>query len=197
MDVFILYIIIIISAVFHEYGHGLMALELGDPTAKDSGRLTLNPIPHLDMFGTIIVPLLSLFSFGTFIGWAKPVPINPFFFKDRRNGILKVSIAGVAANFLLAIVFGAVIRLGSGSLSVVALNLLREVVIVNISLALFNLLPFPPLDGSNIFDELFPKAWASVMRLGIWGAVVAIFAASIFLPPLGGLLFKILTGQAY
>jgi Zn-dependent protease len=197
MDAFILYIIIIISAVFHEYGHGLMAFELGDPTAKDSGRLTLNPIPHLDIFGTIIVPLLSLFSFGTFIGWAKPVPINPFFFKDRRSGILKVSIAGVAANFLLAVIFGAMVRFGAGNLSLVALNLLKQVVIVNISLALFNLLPFPPLDGSNIFNELFPKAWASVMRLGILGAVVAIFSASIFLPPLGGLLFKILTGQVY
>ncbi|MCL4406398.1 MAG: site-2 protease family protein [Patescibacteria group bacterium] len=197
MDILVLYVIIILSAVFHEYGHGLMALELGDPTARNSGRLTLNPVPHLDMMGTVIVPLLSLFSFGSFIGWAKPVPINPLFFKDRRNGILKVSLAGVSANLLLAVVFGLLVRFGTSVLPVAAVVLLKEVVIVNISLALFNLLPFPPLDGSQIFYELFPKAWAGVMRLGFSGVILAILAASAILPPVGNLIFKLLTGQGY
>ena len=197
MDILVLYVIIILSAVFHEYGHGLMALELGDSTAKDSGRLTLNPVPHMDSVGTVIVPLTSLFLFGAFIGWAKPVPINPFFFKDRKNGILKVSLAGIAANLILAVMFGLFVRLGIGHFSMVAVNLLKEVVIINISLALFNLLPFPPLDGSKIFYELFPKAWSRVMHWGIWGLFAALFIASYFLPTIGALLFKIFTGQAY
>ncbi|HOB89723.1 MAG TPA: site-2 protease family protein [Candidatus Colwellbacteria bacterium] len=197
MDILVLYVIIILSAVFHEYSHGLMALELGDPTARDSGRLTLNPIPHLDMTGTVIVPLLSLFFFGSFIGWAKPVPVNPFLFKDQKNGILKVSVAGIAANMLLAAVFGLFIRLGTGYFSPVAIMLFEQVVIVNISLGLFNLLPFPPLDGSKIFHELFPRAWTNMMKLGAWGILLALFTAQIFLPAAGGLIFKLFTGQGY
>src|SRR3989344_5480704 len=105
-------IILLFSVVIHELSHGSVANSLGDPTAKYAGRLTLNPLPHLDMFGSIILPLL-LFISGSpvLVGWAKPVPINPYNFKDQKFGSFKVSIAGPLTNFALALVFGLAIRL--------------------------------------------------------------------------------------
>ena len=105
-----LYIIIIFSAIIHEYAHGWAALRQGDPTAKYAGRLTLNPLAHIDWWGTVLMPLLLLFTFGVFFGYAKPVPINPYNFRNQRRGIIYVSLAGVGANFLIALALGLFVR---------------------------------------------------------------------------------------
>src|SRR3989338_11622271 len=135
-----LYLVIIFSAVFHEYAHGWAAYQLGDTTAKDAGRLTLNPLRHLDPIGTVIIPLFLLFTSGIFIGWAKPVPYNPNNLRDQRYGNLKVAFAGPGANLLIALVLGFLIRFSPLYVSSVGfatpafLQLLAFVVYVNIFL---------------------------------------------------------------
>lgn len=163
MELIFLVIILIFSIVLHEVSHGTMANYLGDPTAKNSGRLTLNPIPHLDFLGSFIVPLImmtpAIFGARTFIfGWAKPVPINPHNFRDQKYGEAKVAIAGPLANFSLALVFGLSLRF----LPVVLVHsgliyLFSYIVYINIILAIFNLLPIPPLDGSHILFTFLSK----------------------------------------
>ena len=151
-----LYLVIIFSAVFHEYAHGWAAYQLGDTTAKDAGRLTLNPLRHLDPVGTVIIPLFLLFTSGIFIGWAKPVPYNPNNLRDQKYGNLKVGIAGPAANVLIALILGLFIRFFSGYLVItnilplIFFDFLALIAYINIFLALLNLIPLPPLDGSKI-----------------------------------------------
>ncbi|MFA4998750.1 MAG: site-2 protease family protein [Candidatus Paceibacterota bacterium] len=144
-------VVLFFSIVIHEIAHGSVASSLGDSTAKDSGRLTLNPLKHIDPFGTIVLPaLLLLFTFGRgpIFGWAKPVPVNPFNLRDQKWGMLKVSLAGPATNFLLAIIFGLLIRFIALPQS---LALLFGIISVyNFAWAIFNLIPIPPLDGSHI-----------------------------------------------
>jgi len=144
-------VVLFFSIVLHEIAHGSVAFHLGDPTAKNEGRLTLNPLKHIDLFGTIILPLLLLLSTGgrgPIIGWAKPVPINPFNFRDQKWGTLKVSVAGPATNFLLALIFGLAIRFLA--LPEDILLLFSVIVLYNFAWGIFNLLPFPPFDGSHI-----------------------------------------------
>ena len=191
-----LYVVIVLSAVFHEFAHALVAYRLGDTTAKDAGRLTLNPFVHLDPLGTVIVPLLLMFTSGIFIGWAKPVPYNPYALRDRKYGSLKVGIAGPLSNFIIAIVLGIIIRL-SGSFEVASpifLQFLGLIVSVNIFLAIFNLLPFPPLDGSKVFADLFPNVSRSFMQLGFLGIFIALFLAFFVLSPIADFLFWIIVG---
>lgn len=196
-----LYIVIIFSAVIHEFSHGWMAYRLGDSTAKNEGRLTLNPFVHLDPFGTVIIPLFLLFVSGIFIGWAKPVPYNPYNLRDKRFGSLKVGIAGPISNFLVAIVIGLILRffpaflLGIG-LSPIFLEFLSLIIYVNIFLGLFNLIPMPPLDGSKVLSDLFPNAWRSIMNLGFAGIFVALFLAMFILPPIAQFIFWLITGQS-
>lgn len=194
-----LYVVIVLSAVFHEYAHALVAYRLGDTTAKDAGRLTLNPLVHLDPFGTVIVPLLLLFTSGIFVGWAKPVPYNPYALSDRRYGSLKVGAAGPLSNLVIAVVLGIIIRLSFllGFASPTFLQFLGLIVYVNIFLALFNLLPFPPLDGSKIFADLFPGAWRSFMGLGFLGIFFALFLAFFILPPIADLIFRLIVGRGF
>lgn len=195
-----LYVIIIFSAVIHEFSHGWMAYRLGDSTAKDAGRLTLNPLVHLDPFGTIILPLFLLLTSGIFIGWAKPVPYNPYNLRDQKYGSLKVGIAGPASNFLVAIIIGLILRffpailLGAG-LPPVFLEFLAIIIYVNIFLGLFNLIPAPPLDGSKVLNDLFPHAWRTVMNLGFAGIFIALIAAFFLLPPIAQFIFWLITGQ--
>jgi Zn-dependent protease len=137
--------------VIHEIAHGSAALYLGDPTAKNEGRLSLNPLKHVDFFGTILLPLILLLATagrGPIFGWAKPVPINPFNFRDQKWGILKVSIAGPAMNFLIALIFGLAIRFVS--LPQTLLILFSIIAVYNFAWGIFNLVPIPPLDGSHI-----------------------------------------------
>jgi Zn-dependent protease len=151
-------IILLLSVILHELAHGYAALLFGDPTAKNSGRLTLNPLSHLDFFGSFLVPF-ALFIMtagqGPIFGWAKPVPVNPYNFKDQKNDMLKVSLAGPSANFLVAILFGLIIRFIPLSFSLV--QLLSIIVFYNFFWGLFNLVPIPPLDGSHILFSLLPE----------------------------------------
>ena len=154
-------IVLLFSVVIHELAHGYVAYGLGDPTAKYSGRLTLNPLKHLDPFGSIILPLLLLLATagqGPIFGWAKPVPVNPYNFKDQKWGELKVAISGPATNFAIAIIFGLLIRFLNLPLSVPFIQLMSIVVMYNFLWAIFNLLPIPPLDGSWILFHFFPPA---------------------------------------
>lgn len=197
-----LYIVIVLSATFHEYMHGLMAYRLGDPTAKNEGRLTLNPLAHLDMVGTVFLPIMMMFLGGGFIGWAKPVPYNPMFLRDPKYGNLKVGIAGPGANFILAVGLGLLIRFGSlipgfASLGAEFFSLLAIIVYVNISLMLFNLIPLPPLDGSKIFADLFPRQWEAIMRMGFFGILLALMIAFYFLGPLANFMFWAITGFSF
>ncbi len=192
-----LYVIIVISSVFHEFAHAWMAFQLGDSTAKNEGRLTLNPLVHLDPMGTVFLPLLFLFTFNGFIGWAKPVPYNPHMLRDQRYGSLKVALAGPLANILIAIFLGLVVRFASLTLSASLVEALSIIIFINLFLALFNLIPLPPLDGSKVFADLFPNAWVSVMRVGPWGVFAAILIAFYFLSPVARFLFKIIVGHGF
>ena len=198
-----LYLIIVLSAVFHEYAHALIAYRLGDTTAKDAGRLTLNPLVHLEMFGTVLIPLFLLFTSGIFIGWAKPVPYNPYNLRDKKYGSLKVGVAGPSANLLIALILGLLLRffggylLVSGAVPPLFLEFLGLIVYINIFLALFNLVPFPPLDGSKIFMDLFPRQWRYFERLGFIGIFIALFSAFFLLPPVAQFIFRVITGSGF
>ena len=148
-------VVFLFSVVIHEVAHGYVALHNGDPTAKIMGRLTLNPMPHLDPVGSILVPALLLLSHsGILFGWARPVPVNPLNYRHYRWGELTVSAAGPLSNLALATVFAYLLRLNLGNLGVVTLAYYG--VSINLFLALFNLIPIPPLDGSHILAMLLP-----------------------------------------
>lgn len=154
-------LILVMSVVIHEVSHGYAAYIQGDSTAEYEGRLTLNPIAHLDLFGSIIVPVITSLS-GFPFGWAKPVPFNPYNLRNQRWGEFFVAIAGPAANFLIAIIFGLIIRFGAGSLPVTFVGLALQVVIINISLGIFNMIPVPPLDGSKVLFGFLPVRFSRI-----------------------------------
>ena len=175
-------IILVFSVMIHEIAHGSVAYSLGDPTAKNEGRLTLNPLKHIDIFGSIIVPLLLLLSSvfsggaGIIFGWAKPVPVNPINFRDQKWGSLKVAIAGPATNFAVAIIFGLIIRFINFPVSPAFIQFLSIIVIYNLSLGIFNLIPIPPLDGSHILLNIFPiRSRKIMMFLQQYGFLILIF----------------------
>jgi len=159
----IIFIIIVLffSVVIHEVAHGSMAYYLGDNTAKVMGRLTLNPLKHIDLFGTIILPLLLVVAYsvsgtvGPVVGWAKPVPINPYNFRDKKWGSLKVALAGPSTNFLMALIFSLLIRFFNVSAALG--NLFGLIALYNFAWAIFNLIPLPPLDGSWILFSFLPQ----------------------------------------
>jgi len=194
-------IILIMSVVIHEVAHGYAALRFGDKTALYAGRLTLNPIKHLDIFGSIIVPaLLVLSGTGLVLGWAKPVPYNPSNLTPRRAGTLWVAMAGIFANIVTAILFAIILRVlvMVGYSSVPVYFILQEIVLINIVLAIFNLVPIPPLDGSKVLFELLPYKYFHV-RIFLEKYSLAIFLAFIFLgwkfvAPVVLTLFSIMTG---
>ncbi len=176
------FIVLIFSVIIHELAHGYVAYSLGDPTAKHQGRLTLNPLKHLDPFGSVILPLF-LFISGSpiLVGWAKPVPINPYNFRDQKWGTLKVSISGPLTNISLAIFFGLLIRCinyFSGLFVVVPgmLIIFSFIVHINILLAIFNLVPIPPLDGSWVLFKFLPSRLEKVkVFLNQYGIFILIF----------------------
>jgi Zn-dependent protease len=157
-------VILIFSVIVHEVMHGYVALLFGDHTAERAGRLTLNPIPHIDPIGTILLPVgILLLSYifpgsgGFLIGWAKPVPVNPLNFTDIRKGEILVSLAGVGSNFALALIFAVLYHLSNVFMpNPFALEVFTFGVSINLVLAVFNLLPIPPLDGSKVVTALLP-----------------------------------------
>ncbi len=191
--------VLVMSVVVHEVSHGWMAYILGDPTAKLAGRLTLNPIPHIDPVGSIIVPLvLSLLPGGIVFGWAKPVPYNPYNLKVK-NGPLYVAAAGPASNFSIAIIFGLLIRFGAGTslFGAQALPILSTIVLINIMLGLFNLIPVPPLDGSTILFSFFPyhsKFVETFHKYQLLLILVVILCAGFIINGLLTFIFHFLTG---
>ena len=157
MATLISFIILIFSIILHEVAHGYAADSLGDPTARLSGRLTLNPLPHIDPIGSIVVPALLTFTNSSILfGWAKPVPYNPYNLKNRRWGETLVALAGSATNLFLAVLFGLIVRFGSASLPETAIGIAVAITFTNLFLGLFNLIPFPPLDGFTALRSALP-----------------------------------------
>jgi Zn-dependent protease len=198
-------IVLLFSVIIHELAHGSVAFALGDPTAKYEGRLTLNPLRHLDPFGSIILPLLLLLATGgqgPIFGWAKPVPINPYNFKDQKWGTLKVAVAGPATNFLIAIIFGLFIRFINLPQQIPFIELLGIITIYNFLWGIFNLVPIPPLDGSWILFRFLPQRFVKTkIFLQQYGLFILIFF--IFFGGLQGLavtaqfLYYLITGTAF
>lgn len=169
---------LIFSVMIHEISHGYMAEKLGDPTARLAGRLTLNPIKHIDPFGSIILPFLLVFTGSPIVlGWAKPVPYNPDnLTKDMKYGPLKVALAGPLSNIAILLVLGLLARFGVGFLSDNTIALLGVIAYLNIFLAIFNLVPIPPLDGSKLLPLIVPGvSTIDVERIGFMG-IIFVFA---------------------
>lgn len=192
MDFLSLLIVLIFSIVVHEVAHAWVALREGDDTAEQLGRITLNPLSHLDLVGSFLVPVaLHLLSSGLLFGWAKPVPIDPRKFRRHPSSDIKVSLAGIASNLLLAVVFTlvalAAVKLqaawgGGEAVLGSAFRLARFAIFINLILSVFNLIPIPPLDGSHVVYHLLPRAWrAPYRRAGRYGLLVLI--ALVFLYP--------------
>ncbi len=185
--------IIFFSVVLHEIAHGYVALRLGDPTASRMGRLTLNPIPHIDPFGTVLLPfLLIVLGSKVLFAWAKPVPVNPAYFRNPRQGMVYVALAGPATNFVLAILFAGISRVGVGMLPNFVLQAFLIGVVVNVVLMTFNLVPVPPLDGSKVVARFLKgeayRAYMQFERFGILIVVLLLYAgvfSKILIPVLG------------
>lgn len=198
-------IVLLFSVVIHELAHGSVAYSLGDPTAKYQGRLTLNPIKHLDLFGSVILPLALLIitgGQGPVFGWAKPVPINPLNLRNQRWDSLKVAIAGPLSNLAVALLFGLLIRFSPDILFSIIPGLFlifSFIVQINIVLAFFNLIPIPPLDGHWILFTFLPDSF-SVFKSFLQQYGFFILILIIFFGGLGGLynvveyIFHIITG---
>ena len=192
--------ILIMSVVIHEVSHGYMANYLGDPTAKYEGRLTLNPIKHLDPIGSFLVPIIGYFSGGFIFGWAKPVPYNPHNLRPGRWSEALVALAGPFSNLSIALIFGTFLRFSSslGIFNPAILHITALIVFVNIILMVFNLVPIPPLDGSKLLFAFFPQKIyqlrALFERFGFVLVLVFIFYGWGFVAPLAYKVFSTITG---
>src|SRR3989344_4497982 len=202
MDLIFQIIILIMSVVIHEVSHGYAAFWLGDSTAKYEGRLTLNPLKHLDPFGSVILPpLLSISGAGFIIGWAKPVPFNPYNLRNQRWGEAIVAAAGPLSNILIALVFGLGLRfaIGSGLItSVPVIQITSVIIFINLLLAVFNLVPIPPLDGSKILFSILPASAGAARnfleRYGFFIVLLFIFFLWDYVAPIIVFLFRLITG---
>ncbi len=203
MDAIFYIAILIMSIVIHEVCHGFMAKRFGDNTALYAGRLTLNPLVHLDMFGSIILPIILFISHSPFLfGWAKPVPYNPENLSDKKWGTIAVASAGVIANIFIAVFFAMVMRLVPLILPSLASAsfyfITSTIVIVNLGLGIFNLIPIPPLDGSKILFSLLPFSFRGIVafleRYSFIFLIIFIVFFSDSLAPILGYTFQFLTG---
>lgn len=196
-------LVLIMSVVVHEVAHGFAAESQGDPTARFAGRLTMNPLKHIDMMGSIILPLILILTHAGFlIGWAKPVPYNENNLRNKKWGTIAVASAGILANIGLAVIFGVAMRfagvLGSAAPAFVAIA--GTIVLVNLLLALFNLIPIPPLDGSKILFSLIPETpktiefQSKIQHLSLPLLLVFIFFIWPHVVPAIGFLFSLITG---
>jgi len=199
-------VVLILSIILHEVAHGYAANRFGDPTARLAGRLTLNPLPHIDPVGSVLIPALLVFTHSPILfGWAKPVPYNPHNLRGARFAEAAVALAGSATNIALAIIFGLIVRFGA-DLPVAALTLASVIAFTNLFLGLFNLIPFPPLDGFTALRSALPWKLASglhrledqVRNAGIVSLILFLFLFSyLFADPFFRLViffFSLITG---
>jgi Zn-dependent protease len=200
-SIFIIFVLFF-SVVIHEIAHGSMALSLGDPTAKEEGRLTLNPLKHIDPIGTIFLPFfLFLVSGGKgpIFGWAKPVPINPLNFRDKKWGIIKVSLAGSLTNFLIATIFALFVRFFHFSQPI--LDFFSLISIYNFAWGIFNLIPLPPLDGFHILLQLLPEKFSQIkiflIQYGFYILLFFLFFGLNLVFLLANLIFRLFSGYFY
>ncbi|MFA5348785.1 MAG: site-2 protease family protein [Candidatus Paceibacterota bacterium] len=207
VEILIIAVILIFSIILHEIAHGMAAYAMGDSTAKDMGRLSLNPIRHIDPFGSIVLPRILLLTnllsgVNDFvIGWAKPVPVNPSNFRDKRYGDAKVSLAGPGVNLLIALIFGLALRiffLKSHNIPEGTVMVFVYIVQINIILAVFNLIPLPPLDGSHILFTFLPKSFDQLKIFLIRYGMIILLAIIIFfgnyISLLSNWVFKLIVG---
>jgi Zn-dependent protease len=192
--------ILLMSVVIHEVSHGWAALIQGDHTAKLAGRLTLNPLRHLDPIGSVLLPILTAITTGFVFGWAKPVPYNPANLRNKRTGTIIVAASGAAANFIVAIFFSFIIRLALVlQLSNSFIAVISTIVLINLILATFNLMPIPPLDGSRILFSLLParlhRLEAFLEQYALVILVLFIYFFSSIIIPIIKALFLFFTGQ--
>ncbi len=192
-------VVLFFSVIVHEVAHGYVALLNGDATAKLYGRLTFNPVPHIDLVGTILVPAILFFSqSGILFGWAKPVPVNPRNFRNYRTGELSVSASGPLSNFFLAAVFAQLLPWAGNNPGFFLIC--KYGVIINLYLMLFNLIPIPPLDGSKILMPLLPRSlqelYAQLEPVGFLLILILLYSGiwSMLIMPIFRLLMGLLLG---
>lgn len=194
------FVVLIYSIMAHEVSHGAMADYLGDPTARLSNRLNFNPLNHIDPFGSIFLPAFLYFvSRGAFVfGWAKPVPYNPYNLRNPERAAGLIAAAGPATNISIAIVFGLFLRFAAGSLSAVVVTLLATIVQLNIVLAVFNLVPLPPLDGSKVLFAFLPRRFDQIKNFleanGMIFLLFFMFFGFQLIMPIIQLLFNLIIG---
>ena len=197
--------VLLFSVIIHEVAHGFVAYKRGDSTAKLLGRLTLNPVNHIDIFGSVILPAVLMLIGAPVFGWAKPVPINIYNLKNPKKDVILVSLAGVTANFTLALIAGIMmffIRNFFVNIAVMAsiYVILQYVIVVNIVLFIFNLIPIPPLDGSKILLFILPKdiarQYAQIEKYGFWIILVLLGTNILWkiMGPIANFLIKLLSG---
>lgn len=188
--------ILILSVIAHEVAHGYMALSLGDPTARLSGRLTLNPAKHFDPIGSFVVPLFSILFFKVPFGWAKPVPYNPYNLRNQRWGEALVAAAGPLTNLLIALIFGVITRLAAPYISEAMQSMLVAIVDINLALMVFNLVPIPPLDGFKVFTAFLSARHAKFVYFmehqGIVILLIFVFFLSSYISPVINFLHNII-----
>ncbi|MEK7636654.1 MAG: site-2 protease family protein [Patescibacteria group bacterium] len=207
LDIIFQATILIFSIIIHEISHGYVALALGDPTAKYAGRLTLNPIPHIDLFGSIILPIISFATGGFIFGWAKPVPYNPYNLRNQKWGSAIVGAAGPLSNILIAFFFGMLIRIMPYFFSEPTqflanlVSIASFIVFLNVLLAIFNLLPIPPLDGSKVLFAMLPYQFRYIQDfLEQYGFIILLFFIFFLfrlLYPVIQIVFSIFTGIGF
>lgn len=190
--------VLFFSVIIHEVAHGYTAYKRGDPTAKQLGRLTLNPIPHIDIIGSIVLPFILMISGAPIFGWAKPVPVNPARLYNPKTDMIWVSLSGSIANFILAIIAGIGMLLirnfATSDMSVLipVYQILQTVLVINIVLPVLNLIPIPPLDGSRVVYYLLPRDLAiQYDKIGMYGFII------IFVLLFTGILWKIISPVIY
>lgn len=178
MEIIIIFLILLYSIIFHEIAHGYVAYKLGDLTAKYEGRLSLNPLVHLDIFGTIILPLITLFTTGFIFGYAKPVPYNPYNLKNFKRDSIFIALAGPLTNIILVLFFSILYK-------IFFLDIFIYAVRINLILAIFNLLPIPPLDGSKLL--LLKMSLVAYQNLELFGFIVIFIFIWFFFPYLNSI----------
>jgi len=198
--------VFLFSVVIHEVSHGVIAEKLGDPTARLAGRLTLNPLKHLDPFGSVLLPILLAVSHLPIIGWAKPVPYNPYALRDPKSGAAKIAAAGPLSNFALALAFGIAVRIvvASGNVALAPLVVFFSLIVyINVLLGVFNLVPLPPLDGSKVLFAFLPSTERGhaiarfLEQYGMFLVLLFVFFGFELIIPVMNFLFFVFTGQRF